>query len=265
MMILSLIIYFICVFLFSKWSVQNLKNKYLIEDIINSTKIIEKEENIGQIDETGIEEPKVVDNKYYPNDYWDYMSISFLEINFSELLNRNPETVGWIKVNGTNVNYPVVQSEDNSYYLNHSFNKSKNSNGWVFADYRSNLANFGKNTIIYGHNMTNKTMFGSLTWLLRNDWFSNDDNLNIKISTPTTNSVWRIFSVYTMPSETYYLKTVFNNNAFEEWLTTIKSRSIKDLGTTITIDDKILTLSTCDDAGTKRMVTHAKMINIEYK
>ena len=85
-----------------------------------------------------------------------------MEVNFTELLKKNPDTVGWIKVDGTKVNYPIVQAEDNDYYLSHAFNKRSNAGGWVFADYRVDFKDFGRNTIIYGHNMNNKTMFGSI-------------------------------------------------------------------------------------------------------
>ena len=68
-----------------------------------------------------------------------------------KLLKENQETVSWITVNGTNINYPVVQHSDNEYYLNHSFDGSENSAGWIFLDYRNNIENTEKNTIIYGH------------------------------------------------------------------------------------------------------------------
>lgn len=64
------------------------------------------------------------------------------------MLQKNSDTVGWIKVDGTKVNYPVVQSSDNSYYLNHAFNGSSNIGGWIFADYRDDFKEFGK-TLLY--------------------------------------------------------------------------------------------------------------------
>ena len=91
-------------------------------------------------------------NVYYPNDYWDYMNVPFMNVDFNELLKKNPDTVGWIKVEGTKVNYPVVQSTDNDYYLSHAFNKTANQGGWIFADYRVNFKDFGKNTIMSIYN-----------------------------------------------------------------------------------------------------------------
>ncbi len=265
---LSFAVYLVCVFLISRWSVQELRIKYLSNDIINSTEIIEKEEDIPPTQEPdqnngneGQDEPQI----YYPNDYWDYLSVPFMDVNFDELLAKNPDTVGWIKVEGTKVNYPIVQAEDNDFYLNHSYNRRRNEGGWIFADYRVDFTRFGKNTIIYGHNLNNKTMFGSIPLMLYNSYLNNSDNYYIKISTPTSNSVWKVFSVYTISPEVYYLKTNFRTEPYENFLNTIKGRSIYNFGIDVTPNDKILTLSTCDNSGTKRVAVHAKMINIEYK
>lgn len=271
---LSLVVYLICVFLISRWSVQKLKIKYLADDIVNSTEIIEKQEEIEQeinddnnpINTTEQDESNSDNsNTYYPNDYWDYMSIPFIDVNFNELLSKNPDTVGWIKVDGTKVNYPIVQSTDNDYYLNHAFNKNENIAGWIYADYRDDFTDFGKNTIIYGHNMNNKTMFGSIPSMLNNNYLKNSNNYYIKISTPTSNSNWKVFSIYTIDPEVYYLKTTFISEPFESFINKLKDRSVYDFGIDVNADDKILTLSTCDNTGTKRVAVHAKMINIEYK
>lgn len=273
---LSFVVYLICVFYISRWYVQGLKIKYLTNDIISSTEVIEKgEENIGPgevlptepgSDPNSAQEPvDEVKPVYYPNDYWDYMNIPFMNVNFNELLNKNTDTVGWIKIEGTKVNYPVVQTNNNEYYLSHAFNKKSNAGGWIFADYRDDFVYFGKNTIIYGHNMTNKTMFGSIPQMLNNSYLNNSNNYYIKISTPTCNTVWKLFSIYTIEPEIYYLKTNFKNYSFEEFINTLKGRSVHSFGTDVSSDDKILTLSTCDNTGTKRIVVHAKMISIEYK
>ena len=193
------------------------------------------------------------------------MNVPFMNVDFNELLKKNHDTVGWIKVEGTKVNYPVVQSTDNDYYLSHAFNKTANQGGWIFADYRVNFKDFGKNTIIYGHNMNNKTMFGSVPNMLYNSYLSNSSNYYIKISTPTSNSVWKVFSIYTVDPQTYYLKTNFKSEPYSKFLSTLKSRSIYNFGIDVSENDKILTLSTCDNTGTKRVAVHAKMINIEYK
>lgn len=266
--ILSFAVYLVCVFLVSRWYVQGLKIKYLTQTILENTEKIEENEIIEESpieSEQPQEVHQVDDDVYYPNDYWDYMNVPFLNVNFNELLAKNPDTVGWIKIDGTKVNYPVVQADDNDYYLSHAFNKQSNNGGWVFADYRVNFKDFGKNTIIYGHNMNNKTMFGSVPQMLDNSYLNNSSNYYIKISTPTSNSVWKVFSIYVIEPEVYYLRTNFKDYSYEEFLNTIRGRSVYDFGIDVTTDDKILTLSTCNNTGNKRVAVHSKMISIEYK
>ena len=109
-------------------------------------------------------------------------------------------------------------------------------------------------------------MFGSLVWCLKESWYTNEDNMYIKLSTPTSNTVWKIFSIYTIIPESFYIKTYFpTTKEKEEFLNTIKERSIYDFKEELTTEDKVLTLSTCTDDGTKRVVIHSKMIKAEYK
>ena len=192
--------------------------------------------------------------------------MDMLYVDFNELKKKNNDTVGFIKVNGTNVNYPIVQSTDNKYYLKHAFDKTANSAGWVFADYRNNMVDFDKNTVIYGHSRSNQTVFGSLKKVLNKSWYSNKDNHIIKLSTPTENSLWQIVSIYTIQPESYYITTKFSNTQFQTFIKTIKDRSQINFSGTINENDKILTLSTCEDtAGTRRLVIHAKLIKLDKR
>ena len=257
---LTLTTYFICIFVSSKWYVQQLKINYLANDIKESTKILE-DEKTNKDDTDG----KLLDDTT-ENNSSKYKNVSYLSVDFTDLLKKNSETVGWLKVNNTNVNYSVVQHSDNDYYLKHDFNQRYNINGWVYADYRDNFERFSTNTIIYAHNMTNRTMFGSLVWVLKDSWYKNTDNQYIKISTPTSNTVWKIFSIYTIKPEVFYLKTYFDNSEeHQKFLDTIKGRSIYDFKEDINTDNKVLTLSTCTDDGTKRIVIHSKLIKAEYR
>ena len=198
--------------------------------------------------------------------YWNYVDLDFLQIDFNELLNKNSDTVGWIQVNGTNIDYPIVQSNNNEYYLNHSFDKSINNSGWIYLDYRNNLSNLNQNNIIYGHGRIDNTMFGSLKNLLDSNWYNNSINHIIKLSTINENSIWQIFSVYTILKETYYTTTYFlNDEKYEDFIKTIIKRSKYDFSTSVNIDDKILTLSTCKDDFGNRIVVHAKLIKKEIR
>ena len=192
--------------------------------------------------------------------------MDMMSVDFNELKKKNSDTVGFIKVNGTNVNYPIVQSNNNSYYLKHAFDKTPNSAGWVFADYRNNMIDFDKNTVIYGHSRSNQTVFGSLKKVLNKSWYSNKDNHIIKLSTPTENTLWQIVSIYTIAPESYYITTKFSESQFQTFIKTIKERSQIQFSGTINENDKILTLSTCEDvAGTRRLVIHAKLIKLDKR
>jgi sortase B len=255
MISLTLTIYFICIFLSTRWYVQKLKINELTASILEATKILENEK-AEEIDQT----------EYTPTDNDKYSNISFLNVDFTELLQKNSDTVAWIKVNNTNVNYSVVQADDNEYYLKHDFNKNSNFGGWVYGDYRDDFTYFGNNTILYAHNLINRTMFGSLIWCQKESWYTNEENQYIKISTPTSNTIWKIFSIYQIKPEVYYLKTYFETTEeHQEFLDTLKNRSIYNFNEELTSSDKILTLSTCSDDGTKRAVIHAKMVKAEYR
>lgn len=180
-------------------------------------------------------------------------------VDFKKLKEQNNETVAWIKVNNTNVEYPVLRATNNSFYLNHSFDKSKNSAGWIFADYRNKFDGTDKNIIIYGHNMRDDSMFGSLKNILNSAWYDNEENTNITLYTENEKSIYKVFSIYKIESEDYYIKTEFSNdNEFEKFIETLKKRSIKNFNIDISKEDSILTLSTCANNNKYRVVLHAK-------
>ena len=168
-------------------------------------------------------------------------------VDFNKLKEQNNETVAWINVNNTNIKYPIVKTKDNSFYLNHSFDKSENSAGWIFEDYRNLYDGTDKNIVIYGHNRIDGSMFGSLKNILDPDWYKKEK------------SVYKVFSVYQIEDEDYYIQTDFDeNNKFKDFVEKIKGRSIKDFGIDVNEEDNILTLSTCGSSNKYRIVLHAK-------
>ena len=186
------------------------------------------------------------------------------EYDFDKLKEINTDIVGFIEVDNTNISYPVVKSSDNSYYLNHSYKKEKNNIGSIFLDYRNDLDNLSKNNIIYGHGRLDNTMFGSLNNLLDSSNLDSKESYYITLSTPNSIMTFKIFSVYTIPKEGYYIKTYFSSNKyFKEFLETIMKRSIYNFNTDVSTNDKILTLSTCKDNFGKRVVVHAKILKKE--
>ena len=112
------------------WIFDSNKTQNITEEIEDSVVI----EEIADSQTTEIVNPPVTEE----SDYWYYIKQNLLEVNFTELIQKNPDTVGWVQLPGTNINYPVVQTTDNSFYLSHSYNKESNNAGWVFMDYRNN-------------------------------------------------------------------------------------------------------------------------------
>ena len=256
--ITSIITLLISIFNIIKWKIDSDKTNYEITNIQENINL----EEVQDTENTEIIEPVIEVPKENP--YWDYINMNMINVDFNGLKRTNPDVVGWLKVNGTNINYPFVQSSNNDYYLTHSFNKSYNGAGWVFLDYRNNGTN-NKNTIIYAHGRSNKTMFGTLKNVLNNGWLNNTNNYVIKISTETENSLWQIFSVYRIPTTSDYLQTNFNDETeYQNFLDMIKDRSSHNFDTNVASTDNILTLSTCYNNSDK-MVVHAKLIKKENK
>lgn len=218
------------------WYKNNNKNKEILDDISNLVKIEKVKENNGQKEETQI------------------------TVNFKDLKEKNSDTVAWIKINNTNIEYPIVKASNNSYYLNHSFDKSYNIAGWIFADYRNKFDDTDKNIVIYGHNIKDGSMFGSLSEILKEEWYNNEDNRKIIFITQEGNYEYKIFSIYQIENEEYYIKTQFNDNEFKEFINIIKGRSNKNFTEEVDENDQILTLSTCANNNKFRIVVHAKKI-----
>ncbi len=184
-----------------------------------------------------------------------------IKVDFESLKTINSDTVGYLKLNNTKIEYPVVQTTNNDYYLYRSFDKSYTDAGWIFADYKNNIDGNDKNLVIYGHDRYDDSLFGSLDYTLSSDWYTNKDNQIITFITEDSYYLYEIFSIYTVKNEEYYIKTDFYNNEFSIFIETIKNRSIYDFGNTVNSEDKVLTLSTCYNDGYDRMVVHAKLID----
>lgn len=198
-----------------------------------------------------------------PNtDYWNYIKVPITDFNLKDFKKLNNDTVGFLSIYGTQINYPVVKTNDNSFYLNHSFKKGENGAGWVFMDYRNDPENLNKNTIIYAHSNLDKTMFGSLSSILNPEWFKNEDNGILSFANSTGITHWKIFSVYTIPAESKYIQTAFSNDEeYRIWAKEMAERSRYNLGYRFSENEKIITLSTCyDNIRNLRLVVHAKYL-----
>ena len=181
------------------------------------------------------------------------------EINFDELKKRNKDVVGYLKVDDTNIDYVLVKTNNNDYYLDHNIDNNKNRAGWIFVDYRNKLDGSDLNVIIYGHNMRDGSMFGTLANTLKKDWYSNYHKITLVTEDKTY--IYQTFSTYTYDNEDYYLTTSFIGDEYETFIKKIKLRSNHNYHVDLTNTKGIITLSSCIGNNKKRVVLHAQLVD----
>lgn len=207
-----------------------------------------------------VEEPEtdesgsVISNKNKADDWeWDYDSY----------LRFNSDTKGFIMSEGTPIQYPIMQATDNNYYLTHLANNIESKNGSIFIDYKIDLGLEAKNCVIYGHNMRNDTMFGSLQEYAEESYYEKHPYMDVYVG--YKHYRYYIFAMYTTPvnSDTYTIRFK-NDKAFLEYIKLSKGKSIytPDVGE-ITADDKIITLSTCMDSNDEEYRFIVQMVRRE--
>ena len=220
-----LLVICLCVFIFSAYNIY----KYLSEENAN------KKLNNELMEKAIIETPN--DNNDNTQENEDILPIS---VDFSVLKQENEDIVGWLYLEDSPINYPVVQSNDNDYYLRRLVNGEYNIAGSLFMDYRNDSNLEDDNTIIYGHNMKNNTMFGSLQEYKSQDYY--DNHKVMYYFTPEKNYIIELFTGYTISVESdIYDLSVIDSSKLEELI----SKSDFESNTKVTEEDKIITLSTC--------------------
>lgn len=243
--ICALLIFVIISSIFCYLFYNNFQSEKEVNQILGEVRsIMESEETPNEI-ELNINEPEIPTEKKYINGY-------------DKLLHVNSDTVGWLTVKETKVDYPVLKTTDNLYYLKRNFYKEKDNNGWVFMDYRNSIEELDTNTIIYAHNRYySGVMFGTLNNVTKKKWYTNEDNLIISFHSLYQEMYWKVFSIYSINVTNDYLYTNFETKEdYQNFLDLISSRSDYSFATPVSTDDKILTLSTCLD-NNKRLVVHA--------
>lgn len=181
---------------------------------------------------------------------------------FNDLLSVNKNIVGWISADGTKLNNPILQAENNDFYLDHNFKDRESRAGSVFMDYRNNVQDINQNTILYGHAMKNSTMFGSLKNYL-NQQYANEHPV-IYLDTLYEGYDVDVFAAYETTIDFYYIETEFtSDDTFLKFIDEIQTRSAIEMNVEIGPTDKILTLSTCKDSvmsDDHRFVVQGKLV-----
>ena len=182
-------------------------------------------------------------------------------IDFTQLLSVNSDIVGWLRIRALDISYPVVQGKDNDYYLHRTFEKTDNFAGCLFVN-SYNIGDFtDQNTIIYGHNMKNGSMFGKLKNFSDPEVFKK--SRYFWIFTPDFIYQYRIFSASVVDKTGLTYQISFTDDEFDQFISRAYSNSVVDnQGVTVTKEDRIVTLSTCTGDDSTRFVVMGKLAQI---
>lgn len=174
-----------------------------------------------------------------------------------ELKEKNTDTVGWIAFDTIDISYPIMQGEDNAYYLKHTFGRKENKSGSIFMEV-GNTPDFNDyHTILYGHNMKNGSMFGRLKQYREKSFF--EENPCFSIYTEEERYRYEIFSVQVVKADSWvYTIGYCPNKEYQAFLQKLVKNSWYGKKAALTVTDKVITLSTCAKADDERLVIHAK-------
>ena len=237
----------LCVAIFCIFNVYNKVAEYKKADNVYETISESVNDNTNKTDTTN----KVEDNK--PN--------SVLS-KYNKLIADNEDYRCWLKMDNTKIDYPVVQSNDNSYYLDRDFNKNHLAAGSIFMDFRNNFDS-DKSVVIYGHNMRNGTMFGELDNFKKESFFKENNKFKIEYKDKTY--TYEVFSVYIGDASENFVEVSFDSDEdYIDYLNRIKSKSLFKSDIEVSHKDKIVTLYTCSyEFDGARTVVNGKLISVE--
>ena len=183
-----------------------------------------------------------------------------IDVKYDELKSINQDFAGWLYYEPLELSYPIVRGNDNDYYTHYTFENVQNSSGAIFMDFLNKKDYSHYNTIIYGHNMRNGTMFGSLKQLL-NDQDIAKENPYYYIFTEDKAYMYEIFAVYITTADSHTYDLINNEEEQSEYLEYIRKTAVYLSDREVTPDEKITTLSTCHGLhSNNRTVVHGVLI-----
>lgn len=247
--ILVMFIGAIAVFGFSLWKTIGINRAYEKGDRVYS-------EIESQVVAENVEfEPKITDD---PKDLEkEPQKESMISVDVKKLQTINKEVVGWIYIPNSAISYPLVQGQDNEKYLHKTYNGADSIYGSIFVS-NENSGDFSDlHTVIYGHNMRNGSMFGSLKKYSDSEYFKN--HRNIYIFTEKETYRYRVFSCHVTNATGKIYKTIFDDSfSYAEFLDMAKSNTQIRTNLEVSELDKTITLSTCTGNEATRFVVHGK-------
>ncbi len=224
--------------------------------LANVAELEEEDENLleGKIEEAG--KVEAVENGEEKN-----LPMLRNPINFQELNAINEDIIGWLRIRALDVSYPIAQAEDNDYYLHRTFAREDNFAGCIFLNCTNSKYFTDQNSIVYGHNMKNGSMFGTLKKFQDQEVY--DDCPYFWIFTPEFIYQYRIFSCSVVSKIGDPYRTRFLTSDFEEFIRTCQENSMIDNGgMEVTTNDRIVTLSTCTGDESTRFIVQGKLAHL---
>ena len=183
---------------------------------------------------------------------YDTYEIPDILPDYRDAYDKNNDLVGWIKIADTHIDYPVVQGEDNEYYLSHNFNGKNDANGSIFVDMNCSIIPRSKNIIVYGHHMKSGKMFANLEKYDSYEFFTKHRTIIFDtIYEKAEYEVIFVFRDYVHASDDtdfkyYEFVDVNSETEFNSYMDELREKSIYSSNAPVTMDDELLTLSTCD-------------------
>lgn len=177
-------------------------------------------------------------------------------VDFDKLRKINPDVVGWIHIDKLDISYPIVQGEDNDFYLSHTFYKEENKCGSIFIEVENSKDFSDWNTFVYGHNMKDKSMFARLNEFREEETFW--ENPQFYIYTPEGVRRYEIYSCHAVELGTESFRYQFEEEKdYAQWQADVKGRSLYDTGVEPKPAQSTVTLMTCTPAGSQyRFLVH---------
>ena len=194
------------------------------------------------------------------------MKRTYMEIDFAGMRAVNEDVIGWIQILDSPVDYPLLDADDNKYYLNHTYDRQWSSYGSIFLEPRNNPDLSEKHLVVYGHNMVNESMFGSLLEYKKQEYV--DAHPEITICMTDRDLTYRVFSAYTAHVDSAAYRMSFSDDAsFMEMAEQMKANSVITADVIPTAEDQVLTLSTCTPEGAKkyRFIVNAVLVDDSSK
>ena len=243
----TLILILLAVLFFSAWKVIQITQSYeegettyeaLMEYVVVPSVMSKESITVKETAEEKIQPEEYVEETTQGEDLYQWP-----RVDFEGLKEVNPDVVGWIYMEGTNINYPIVQGKNNDYYLRHLIDGTYNNAGCIFLDSACSSEFASKNNIIYGHNMKNGTMFHILMEYKKQEYY--DEHPVARLMTPNGNYEIAFFSGFVAKDPSDAWETNFLDGEFDDWIVKTKNKSIFASEVQPIADDRILTLSTC--------------------